>query len=60
MAKKTTNDNVQKPIANCDQFEEPITNCDKSVDISEIENIIFCIPCSSAFVMRKRAIAAAT
>ncbi len=25
MAKKTTKDNVLKPVANCDQLEEPIT-----------------------------------
>lgn len=43
MAKKTTKDNVQKPVANCDRLEEPITNCDKSVDISEIENMIISI-----------------
>ena len=49
MAKKSTKDEVQEPVANCDQFEELITKCDnfenseQLLSVHDIENLIVTI-----------------
>ena len=49
MAKKTTKDNVQKLVANCDQFEKDVAKCDKLentesvITQTEIEKLIITI-----------------